>query len=95
MTDFEHLEATGSLDHFRVDTTANTTWSHDLDVEKPVRTVTFPFGIYDVKIEISPKNEFIRIVEVKANKDFMSYEQKRGRGAFQDVKDYYRDEDDE
>jgi hypothetical protein len=40
------------------------------------KIITCPFDKYEVKIALNEKNEFVEIIEIKINKDFMSYKQK-------------------
>ena len=65
------------------------TGSHDF-YEKKIRV--YPFGKYEITVELTSDNKFIGIVEVKINKDFLSYSQKIASTKVHDVEDYYKDE---
>ncbi|MGV8123500.1 MAG: hypothetical protein AB2L14_27420 [Candidatus Xenobiia bacterium LiM19] len=52
---------------------------------------TFPFGQYEIMVELSLKNEFIGIVGIKINKDFRSYKQRTLSQEFHDVSEYYQE----
>jgi len=51
----------------------------------------YPFDKYEITVRLSPTNEFIGIVEVKVNKDFLSYKQKSTSKGSHDVEKYYRE----
>jgi len=53
------------------------------------KIIVFPFGKYQIKIKFSPTNEFIGIVEVKINKDFLSHKQKATPRGYHDVDEFY------
>ena len=40
------------------------------------KIVTYPFDRYLIKVKLTPTNEFIGIVEVSVNKDFLSHQQR-------------------
>ena len=65
------------------------TGSHD--VSKNYKTIIYPFDKYQIKIKVTPNNEFIGITEVKINKDFLSYKQKIALKGYHDVDEYYRE----
>ena len=65
------------------------TGSHDFH-EKQL--VVYPFGRYEITVELTSDNKFVGIVEVKINKDFRSYSQKIASTKVHDVEDYYKDE---
>ncbi|GAI43482.1 unnamed protein product, partial [marine sediment metagenome] len=52
----------------------------------------YPFDKYLITIKLSPSNEFIGIVEIKVNKDFLSYKQKLPPKGFHDVEEFYKEE---
>lgn len=56
---------------------------------KDYRIISYPFGRYEIKIKVTPNNEFIRIVEVGFNKDFLTQKQKISLQGFHDVDQYY------
>ena len=57
---------------------------------KEYKTIVYPFGKYQITIKLSLNNEFIGILEVKVNKDFLSYRQNISKG-FHDVDEFYRE----
>ena len=63
------------------------TGSHD--VPENYKTIIYPFDKYQIKIKVTPNNEFIGITEVKINKDFLSYKQKTSIKGYHDVDKFY------
>jgi len=55
------------------------------------KIIPYLFGKYQIKIKLTPTNKFIGIVEVKINKDFLSYKQKTTLRGFHDVDEFYRE----
>jgi hypothetical protein len=55
------------------------------------KIIVYPFDRYEIKVKLTPANEFVGIVEVSLNKDFLSYRQKTMLPAFHDVDEFYRD----
>lgn len=55
------------------------------------KIISYPFDKYQIKIKLTPTNEFIGIVEVKINKDFLSHKQKTTLRGFHDVDEFYRE----
>ena len=55
------------------------------------KIILYPFDKYQIKIKLSPSNEFIGIVEVKINKEFLSHKQKITSQGFLDVEKYYQE----
>jgi hypothetical protein len=55
------------------------------------KIISFPFDRYEIKIKLTPNNEFIEIVEVGINKDFMTQKQRLGVQSYLDANDYYRE----
>jgi len=55
------------------------------------KILTTTFDRYDIKIKVSPRNEFIEVLEVKINKDFLSQKQRMGVQSYLDVDKYYRE----
>jgi hypothetical protein len=55
------------------------------------RIISYPFDKYEIKVRLSPRNEFVGIVEVKVNKDFLSHQQRIGIQTHLDVDKYYRE----
>lgn len=61
------------------------------DVPLSYKDVIYPFDKYEIKVRLTPDNVFIGIIEVKINKDFLSYKQKVTSKAFHDVEEFYRE----
>ena len=55
------------------------------------KIISYTFDIYEIKVKLSPTNEFLGIVEVKVNRDFLSYKQRLSRQSYIDVSKYYRE----
>jgi hypothetical protein len=55
------------------------------------KILTTTFDRYDIKIKVSLENEFIEVLEVKINKDFLSQKQRMGTQSYLDVEKYYRE----
>lgn len=53
--------------------------------------ISYIFDMYEIKVKVSPNNEFLGIVEVEVNKDFLSYKQRLNRQSYPDVSKYYRE----
>ena len=53
------------------------------------RIISYPFGRYVIKIKVTANNEFIGIVEVGINKDFLTQKQKISLQGFHDVDKFY------
>ncbi|MEK9137488.1 MAG: hypothetical protein AAB393_10230 [Bacteroidota bacterium] len=53
--------------------------------------VTCVFDRYEIKVKLTPTNQFVGIVEVKINKDFLSHRQRLGARNYLDVEEYYRE----
>jgi hypothetical protein len=65
------------------------TGSHDEFEDVDYKLITYPFGRYEIKIKLTPRNEFIEIVEIKINKDFLSYKQKLSTQEIHEVDEFY------
>ena len=55
------------------------------------KIIVYPFDKYQIKVKLTPANEFIGIIEVKINKEFLSHKQKITRQGFHDVDEFYRE----
>jgi hypothetical protein len=55
------------------------------------KIIVYPFERYQIKIKVTPSNEFIGIVEVGFNKDFLSHKQKIASSGGHDVEEFYRE----
>lgn len=53
------------------------------------RIISYPFDKYEIKVKISSSNEFLGIVEVGVNKDFVSQKQKMSIKGYHDVDQFY------
>jgi hypothetical protein len=65
------------------------TGSHDFFEDYKI--IDYPFDKYQIKIKLAPNNEFIGIIEIKINKDFLSHKQKIISSGYIDVDDLYRE----
>ena len=55
------------------------------------KDIVYPFDKYEITVRLTPKHEFLGIVEIKINKEFMSYKQRLANKGFHDVEEYYRE----
>jgi hypothetical protein len=53
------------------------------------KIINYPFDKYQIKIKLTSANEFIGIIEVQVNKEFLSYKQKLTSQGFVDVNEDY------
>lgn len=53
------------------------------------KIISYPLGRYEIKIKLSLTNEFIEIMEVGINKDFMNQKQKTSIKGYHDVDKFY------
>lgn len=53
------------------------------------KIIVYPFEKYEIKIMLTASNEFIGIVEVKINKDFLSQRERASAKGFHDVEKFY------
>lgn len=72
-------------DSLTAQSTGHTSESEDYKI------LTTIFDRYDIIIKVSPRNEFIEVLEVKINKDFLSQKQRMGVQSYLDVDKYYRE----
>jgi hypothetical protein len=56
------------------------------------RIVDYPFGQYQIRVLVSPNNEFLGILEIGVSRDFRSTQAKIAGTGFHDVEAYYREE---
>jgi len=54
------------------------------------KIITCPVDKYQITIKLTPTNEFIEILKVKINKEFLSHKQKIVSKGFHDVDKFYR-----
>jgi hypothetical protein len=55
------------------------------------KTITYPFGRYEMEVVIGANNEFIGITKVRINQDFLSHAQKLTPKGYHDVEEYYKE----
>jgi len=55
------------------------------------KIITFPFDKYEISVKLTATNEFLEIVEVKINKDFLSHKQKIISQGYHDVTEFYKE----
>jgi len=55
------------------------------------KIIDYPFGRYQVRVVVTPTNEFVGILEIKLNQDFRTYREKIAGAGFHDVEEFYRD----
>jgi len=60
-------------------------------IPQDYKIIVYPFDKYEITVKLSPNNEFIEILEVKVNKDFLTYKQKVISKGFHDVDNFYRE----
>jgi hypothetical protein len=65
------------------------TGSHGESTEYKI--VVYPFDKYRIKIKLTPTDEFVEIMEVEINKDFLSHKQRLGVQSYLDADEYYRE----
>lgn len=53
------------------------------------RIISYLFGRYEIKVKVTPNNEFVGIIEVGINKDFLTQQQKISLQGFHDVEKFY------
>ena len=59
--------------------------------EPDYKVLVYPFDKYEIKITLTPTNEFVGITEVKINKDFLSHKEKMTSRGVHDVDEFYRE----
>lgn len=69
------------------------TGDHEPSEGAAYKIITYPLGIYEVKIKVDESNVFVGVLEVKANKDFMTFKQRISKTGVHDVDDYYKDDE--
>jgi len=57
--------------------------------------IEYPIGAFTATVQLSPKGEFVGIVEIKVNKDFRNFRQKIATKVHPDVADYFKDDESE
>ena len=66
------------------------TGSHHDNLESKI--IFYPIDKYELKIELGANDEFISVLEIKVNKEFLSREQKIAQKGYHDVDDFYNEE---
>lgn len=56
------------------------------------KIIDYPLGKYLIKIKLTLNNEFIGVIEIGLNKNFLSHKQKLSTINHHNVEDYYLDE---
>jgi len=79
----------------RVSVPESTSTGSHADEAGPFKIVTYPFDRYEVKVQLTAANVFVGIVEIRVNKDFLSYAQKASSVGTHDVEQFYREEEQE
>lgn len=57
----------------------------------PFKIVAYQFGEYEITVALTPNDEFLGILEIKLNKDFVSYRKRLTPLGYHDVDEFYRD----
>lgn len=65
------------------------TGSHEVPTN--YKLAIFPFDRYLITVKLSPEDRFMGIVEVRINKDFLSFQQKATPKGFHDVDELYKE----
>jgi hypothetical protein len=60
-------------------------------VPTPYKTIVYPFDKYEITVKLSQNNEFLGIVEIKVNKDFLSFKEKTTPKGYHDVDEFYKE----
>ena len=55
------------------------------------KTITYPFGRYEIEVVTGPNNEFIGITKVGINQDFLTHAQKLTPKGYHDVDEFYKE----
>ncbi len=55
------------------------------------KIISYPFDKYEIKVKLSPTNEFVGITEIKINKDFLSFKQRITSSDVHDIDEFYRE----
>jgi hypothetical protein len=53
------------------------------------KIIKYPFGKYEVTLKLLPNNEFLDVLEIRINKDFMSSTKEAQPKGFHDVDEFY------
>lgn len=84
---FDSANSTKVFDHrFSKETTG----SHK--DESDFKEINYPFGKYEIKVILDKYGKFMRINEIKVNKDFRSIKQKIESTGFIDIEDSYKED---
>lgn len=55
------------------------------------KTIIYPFDRYEIDVQLGSNDEFIGVVGVKLNKEFIAYEKKRTPLGYHDIDEFYKD----
>lgn len=58
---------------------------------KETKIVSYPFGRYNIKIELTSANEFLGVVEVGIDKEFIAHKRAMIPKGYHDVEEFYPD----
>lgn len=61
----------------------------DLTEGEDYKIISIPFDKYEVKLKLTFDNKFLEILEIRVNKDFMTFKQKSAIKKYHDVDKYY------
>ena len=55
------------------------------------KIIIYPFDKYEIKIKLTQSNEFVEILEIRINKDFLNYKHKMSPQGYHDVEEFYQE----
>jgi hypothetical protein len=61
------------------------------NLSEEYKETIYPFDKYEIKIKLTLDNKFVAITEIKINKNFLDYNQKKAKRGYHDVEEYYKD----
>lgn len=59
--------------------------------EDEYKIIEYPFGNYTIKVKVAPTNEFLGIIEIEVDKDFLNLKQRISSKGYLDVDEFYKD----
>jgi len=68
---------------------SDSTGSKEIPEDIIIKTVQF--DKYNIKVKVSKDNEFLDIMEIEVNKDFLAHKKKITPAGVHDVDDYYKE----
>ena len=60
--------------------------------QSDLKEINYPFGKYEIKVILDKYGKFMRINEIRLNKDFRSIKQKIESTGFIDIEDSYKED---